>query len=87
MSRFAARAFVGLFLMCLILSTLAGCSEQSVPDQCMRRQIFKECMAALPVGPSATVNNDWSEVVSECQDTAYYQSIRKPSQIKQECRP
>lgn len=76
-------------LACLLL---AGCDSKPFQpingtDQCMRREIFKECMAALPAGPKATHYNDWSEVVSECDSAARYQAIRRMDQIKMECRP
>jgi hypothetical protein len=77
-----------IYLLGLLM--LAGCGprpELASPDQCMRREIFKECMAALPKGPERIHNsNDWDEVVEACENVAYYQSKRMPSQIKAECR-
>jgi hypothetical protein len=72
----------------LILATLSGCSSEIGPhvDQCMRRDIFQQCLQALPAGPTATMYNDWDEVVAKCDDAAYYQSLRARSQIKQECQ-
>jgi len=71
--------------------SLAGCdSPASVPirecDQCMREQIFKECLALVPKGPERTTYNDWYEVVSECESAAYWQSLRRVENIKPECR-
>lgn len=75
------------FLVCLLL---AGCGEPQrypEPDQCLRREIFKECMASLPKGPQSVHNsNDWDEVVDACESAAAYQSKRAPEQIKPECR-
>lgn len=75
----------------MLVLTLAGCQKPSEvvergPDQCLRREIFKECLQVVPAGPQQTVTNDWSEVIDECQSTAYYQSIRHASQIKPECK-
>lgn len=75
----------------LIVVAASGCdkgpaSVERGPDQCLRREIFKECLQTVPAGPQQTVTNDWSEVIDECQSTAYYQSIRQESQIKPECR-
>lgn len=58
----------------------------SIPDQCVRQQLFQACMKALPAGPVATHYNDWSEVVEACESSAYYQSFRLTSTIKPECR-
>lgn len=75
------------------IALLAGCdaSEQRArtpePDQCMRREIFKECLALIPKGPQSVHNsNDWQEVVAECGEVALYQSKRQPEFIKPECR-
>lgn len=76
-------------LLVVFILFCAGCSDVDVTirDQCMRRQIFKECLAALPVGPTTVVSNDWSEVVDSCESAAAYQSLRRTSQVKVECRP
>ena len=70
---------------------LAGCGPVPEPtyqvDQCMRRTIFKECMAALPKGPErVATSNDWDEVVGACDNAARYQAIRGKGHIKEECR-
>ena len=62
-----------------------GCTESTGPDQCLRREIFMQCMKALPVGPQATKYNDWDEVVGKCESVAYYQSLKKKTQITAEC--
>ena len=71
------------------LVVIAGCKpqERSYNDQCLRREIFMQCMAALPVGPVSTHNNDWGKVVDECDSTAQRLSIREERHIKPECRP
>lgn len=80
-----------LVLWCLV--TLAACSNDAVPivkrnpDQCLRRELFNECLKALPSGPLSTAtSNDWDEVVDACREHAYYTSIRNVEQIKPECR-
>ena len=68
---------------------LMGCQEPSKrPDQCMRQEIFKQCMASLPKGPQSltATGNDWDEVVNSCDSSAYRQSIRRAEAIKPECR-
>ena len=70
----------------LLTAVLAGgCTESIGPDQCLRREIFQQCMKALPAGPQATKYNDWDEVVGECESVAYYQSLKKKTQITAEC--
>ena len=70
----------------LLTAMLAGgCTESTGPDQCLRREIFQQCMKALPAGPQATKYNDWDEVVGKCETVAYYQSLKKKTQIAAEC--
>lgn len=72
---------------------LSACDEPSKPanyqvhDQCLRAQIFKECLERLPKGPEsiAVTGNSWHKVVSECEDAASYQSLRMKSTVKPEC--
>jgi hypothetical protein len=75
-----------IFAMMLAL-VLVGCtpSNYAAPDQCLRSQLFQQCMAILPKGPDATVYNDWDEVVDSCASTAYSQSLRPVNSIKPEC--
>lgn len=70
------------------LFLLAACNteNQTQADQCLRVDLFKQCMALLPKGPDKTVYNDWDEVVAECGSQSYYQSLRPRSMIKNECR-
>jgi len=70
---------------------LSGCSVEmsnsTVLDQCLRRELFKECLAGLPKGPTTTgISSDWDEVVYACGHQAYYLALRKKDQIKAECR-
>ena len=68
---------------------LMGCQEPSNgPDQCLRQEIFKQCMASLPKGPQSltAAGNDWDEVVESCDSSAYLQSIRRKETIKPECK-
>jgi hypothetical protein len=66
-------------LILLVPFLLVGCEDvgsysQYETNQPLRRQIFLECMNALPAGPITTRYNDWDEVVSSCESAAYYQS-------------
>ena len=80
-----------LFLSPILLAV--GCTripaEQQtyqVADQCLRREIFQQCLATIPKGPERTVYNDWAEVVNECESAAAWQSKRPANQVKIECR-
>lgn len=87
------------FQALIVVLLLSGCDqpvagvdrpryETQANDQCLRRELFKECMAALPKGPERIHNsNDWSEVVDECDSFAQRTSVRQYSTIKPECRP
>lgn len=78
-----------LILLLASAALLTACSEKAPttePDQCIRAEQFQQCLASVPAGPTSTHYNDWSEVVSECRNTAYYQSLRDPAAIKPECR-
>jgi len=73
----------------LAVTVLAGCTQdpnQSKVDQCMRQDLFIQCLKSLPAGPTSTMYNDWDEVLKECQSAAYYHSLRKLHTIKLECR-
>jgi hypothetical protein len=75
-------------LILLSVLLLAACSKDDKPlaNQCLRRELFNECMKMLPAGPVATKYNDWDEVVAECGSQAYYMSHRKESTIPPGCR-
>ena len=75
-------------MLAFLLISLPGCynyNEESHADQCMRRQIMMECIAAVKNGANAT-HKDLGPLVDECQSAAYYQSMRKGKFIKEECR-
>lgn len=69
---------------------LSGCNQEpnNGPDQCLRQEIFKQCLVNAPKGPThlAAAGNDWDEFISQCDSASYYQSIRIKSTIKPECR-
>jgi hypothetical protein len=80
-------------LILLTVLLLAACSkddnpfiDERVANQCLRRELFNECMKSLPAGPLATKYNDWDEVVAECGSQAYYMSHRRESTIPVGCR-
>lgn len=76
-------------ILSLVLVGVVGCEPmppKTQSDQCMRAELFKQCMKELPAGPLATHYNDWDEVVAQCDQTAYYQSMRATTAIKPECR-
>ncbi len=81
-----------ILLSILLTFTLVGCNEvkeiteRNIPDQCLRRELFNECMKLLPGGPIATHYNDWDEVVSECRTYAWSVSHRLQSVVKKECQ-
>jgi hypothetical protein len=72
-----------LTLLGLVACDPLGCDDGLV-DQCLRKQVFDKCMDEAP--KTGLVTN-WNKVISECGSQAYYQSIRRPSQIKPECKP
>lgn len=76
-------------VMFAVMICLAGCEPAPDPvvvDQCLRRELFKTCMASLPKGPESTVaSNDWDEVVAECGTQSYYQAKAKRENVKPEC--
>jgi hypothetical protein len=72
--------------------TVIGCEKMNevttAPDQCLRREIFMQCLAAVPKGPEkVSDSNDWDEVIDSCASAAHYQSLRRVDKIKEECRP
>jgi len=72
----------------IVAFTLVGCGAPEnavVVDRCMQRQIFFQCMKALPAGPLAAKYNDWDEVVAECERTARNMSLRTAAHVKQNC--
>lgn len=79
------------YVIALLSVALVGCEQRKFippePDQCLRADLFQQCMQALPKGPERTHNsNDWDEVVGECSRAAYYHSLRRIEHIKPECQ-
>ena len=80
-----------ILLSLFMLFILAACQpkqilDPNIPDQCLRRELFNECMKSLPSGPVATHYNDWDDVVSECRAYAWSVSVRLQSVVKKECQ-
>jgi hypothetical protein len=83
-----------ILLLWGLAGALVGCSESSpnstpdkiVNNQCLRVELFQQCMKNLPAGPNATMYNDWDEVVSQCETAAYYQAKRPMFSVPRECR-
>ncbi len=76
-------------LMLCSVTLLAACEpspEHSTPDQCLRAQLFQQCLKALPAGPQSTKYNDWNEVILACDSASFYQSYRARKLIAPECR-
>ena len=72
----------------LLIPLLAGCmsyEEQTHADQCLRREIFMQCLNTVKNGAQST-HKDLGPLVEECESASYYQSFRRGSLIKQECR-
>lgn len=76
-----------IYATIIVALMLTGCTPEQISgrDQCMRNEIFMACLEAVPDGPESTKYNDWAEVVGECEAAAYYQSLRRKSQISEEC--
>jgi len=77
-----------IVFMASVFLSACDLGEVSRPDNCLRADLFKQCLAAVPKGPERIGNsNDWDEVVGACENAAYHQSLRKLSSIKKECQP
>lgn len=71
-----------------LVAGVAGCeppSPRPTIDQCLRAQLFRACLASVPLGPQTTVHNDWAEVIQQCERTTHMQSYRLPQFVKPEC--
>ncbi len=76
-------------VLCIAVVLLAGCGDWGPPtsNQCLRSELFKECMAAIPAGPVVIGNdNNWGEVIGKCENAAYYQSLRTRDHVPAACR-
>lgn len=72
-----------LFIAGLFMS---GCENSAGPDQCLRREIFKQCMELTQKVSQTVTYNDTDEIISECEKVAYYQSMKQKSYIPNWCR-
>ena len=61
-------------VMLLAGCNMENCSWRPIPKE--RQELFRQCMQSLPEGPQQTHYNDWSEVVAECSEYAYYAAHR-----------
>jgi hypothetical protein len=76
------------FVFVVSLLVISGCGESpKTRDQCLRTELFQQCLAAVPAGPTQSHYNDWSEVVDACESAASWQSMRSREFVKPECRP
>ena len=77
-------------LLLAALASLTACTPEPASqtlDQCLRLEIFKACMAALPTGPAATKYSDWDEVVHECGYQATNMAWRPAAAVTPACTP
>jgi hypothetical protein len=85
----ASEGNVKIVLLIAVL-TLVGCTPENMGreqlDQCIRWQLFQQCMAALPAGPVQAKYNDWDEVVSQCESTASRAAYRIPELVPDTCK-
>lgn len=87
--------------MIMLAILLAGCNDEvaeteqtvqarrenySTYDNCIRAEVFAQCLKGLPGGPQISKYNDWDEVVSECRAAAKEMSLRVRKNIKPECK-
>lgn len=59
-----------------LLAVACGRGTATTSDQCVRREVMLECLAALPAPPVGATYSDWSEVVGQCSSHANYASYR-----------
>ena len=58
--------------------------NSQVNDQCIRREIFLQCISITD--PHPNLNNDnRAKIISECGTQSYYLSLRQKSRVKPEC--
>ena len=81
-----AKLYWAVFLL-IALAPACSDSQRTGVDQCLRMELFGSCMRSLPDGPDSTHYSDWDDVVSACERVAYWQSLRRLTQIKPECLP
>ena len=70
----------------ILCAVLAGC-DKTQPNQCLREELYKHCLAVLPKLPPMTTQDDnWGEAISQCETSARLISLRATSLIPKECR-
>ena len=82
---------LSFFAIVVLMVALTGCVGGPSPpptqiNQCLRTDLFKQCMAELPRGPDHTHYNDWDEVVEECNEVSAQQSYRQTKFIPPNCQ-
>jgi hypothetical protein len=72
-------------ILLISLIFLTGCDpiefDSNSADQCLRQKIFERCLELTPSNCT-----DCGDLVNECNNAAYYQSLRLKEFIKPECR-
>lgn len=80
---------LAILLLCLSLIScgkLLSTDADIGVDQYLRQELFKSCLTSVPKGPeSVATSNDWDEVVSACDTSAYSQSKKLVKYINPEC--
>ena len=81
-----------LFILAIALA-LSGCTpvkpkDDTQIDQCIRNELFQQCMSVIPTGPThlTETKNQWSDVIEACENQATHASYRLTSVVKLECR-
>lgn len=78
--------FKKILLALIVAFSMAGCAERELTygdrtnmemygiDQDKRIELFNQCLARVPVGPTAVKYNDWDELVSTCDEISKSQA-------------
>jgi hypothetical protein len=67
-------------LLILVAALVTACDMTTANDQCLRRELMKECLS------QAATTSQESNIVYECRVYAQYASVKLTKQIKPECR-
>lgn len=69
------------YLLTIFMIFFIGCSDEPPKpkdkmciDKNLRKIYFDDCLSKVPQGPQSTVNNDWDEVLEECDDISKSQA-------------
>jgi ABC-type uncharacterized transport system auxiliary subunit len=65
-----------------LVALLCGCDSRSETDQCLRADLFNQCVQALP-----RTSGNTGDAVRVCMVASDYQALRQIKFIKPECRP